>query len=80
VLLGQGSPAEKARLLFETYDGLSRQSVRCDRVSFLALYSVAVEKLAILAGADETSAETSSAKLYLAKIKHVKGAGIEKLL
>jgi hypothetical protein len=77
VLLAQGSLVDKARLLFEVYDQLMLEEVEVVTI-VEDLFDVAVKRLPTLLGTKGNS-EVTSAKIYLAKIEHVKTAGVSKL-
>jgi hypothetical protein len=77
VFLAKGSLVDKARLLFEVYDQLMTEEVEVATI-VEDLFEVAVKRLPTLLGTNRTS-DVTSAKLYLAKIEHVKAAGVLKL-
>jgi hypothetical protein len=81
VLLTQGDPREKARLLFEIYDRVSQEEIKAAVVESLVmdLYEIAMIKLSGLVGTKINSSEAAHTKQYLAKIDHIKGVAGKKL-
>lgn len=81
LLLTQGSATEKARLLFETYDTLQQEELEHGSMAAIIneLFEISVVRLPILVNNFSTS-EAGNLKQYLAKIEHIKGAAIAKLV
>jgi hypothetical protein len=80
VLLAQGSASDKARILFEVYDTTLLGEMEGPMVAEIVadLFDVAVVKLPRLLGKSSDN-ETSSAKVYLGKICHIKETAASKL-
>jgi hypothetical protein len=81
VLLSQGDPSEKAKLLFEIYDRMSQEVIKAAVVESLVmdLYETAIIKLSDLVGSQINSSEAGHTKQYLAKIDHIKSVAGKKL-